>query len=174
MRKSVITLLFLSLMWTSASADMKQVRAIEKEYEKVAEAITMAEDDEMTRNMATINVDQMWPGSGRHKEEITLYFDLETNAEGFSNRLIAAHHKYNIGAEEFELEYLFDAANASCPSLCVAKERRADCRFYFVDGKFHKRSKSKLPVSYFTNPPEILKDAARIYRIFECTIVQNH
>lgn len=177
MKKFVFTILC-CLLLTTAIAGTKvrsndsHISAVEKKYAIAKQFIAMGEEEEMARNMATLHIDQMWPGSGRHKEDVTLYFTLDDNEEGYTNVLYLAKHTYNVAAMEYELEYLFDESGA--PLKCHAKGPDGEYTFYFAEGKLHKTLPKKNPDEFFTNADSIKREASRIYRFFEAAIKQNH
>ncbi|MDO4972131.1 MAG: hypothetical protein Q4E41_08565 [Bacteroidales bacterium] len=176
--KKTILAITLILLATGAALDARaqradaHIRAIEKKYSEAQQTIAMGDEEEMARNMATLHIDQMWPGSGRHKEDVTLYFTLDDNEEGYTNVLYLAKHTYNVAAMEYELEYLFDESGA--PLKCHAKGPDGEYTFYFAEGKLHKTLPKKNPDEFFTNADSIKREASRIYRFFEAAIKQNH
>lgn len=177
MKKFVFTI-FCCLLLTTAIAGTKvrsndsHISAVEKKYAIAKQFIAMGEEEEMARNMATLNIDQMWPGTGRHKEQLTFYFDLADGEEGAFNALYLAKHTYNAAVREYELEYLFNGFGQLLK--CTAKGPEGTCTYYFEKGEFYKSVPAKAPAEFFTSAEGILKEAERIHSIFKAAIKLEH
>lgn len=123
MYKSVFTVLIAVTMAAPSSWGQRQddpvIKSVQKAYAQAEAQIAKGEEEQQDLNMMTVNVDQMWPGSGRHTETIKFYFTLDNSEEDFTNTLYLVRKTSRVAVREFLEEYLYDTQEAGKPLLCI-------------------------------------------------------
>ena len=116
MKKTIAFTLLFCAVWTLTASAQNTVESIRKEYQDVQKWITEMLDEESETNPEyyDLHVMQYLPATGRHEENIRMYYTEEEpdyEAEEFT---LPPHHlrfttaKYNFAAREFYEEYLYD------------------------------------------------------------------
>ena len=171
----------LCVAWASGADVQGRIAYIRQAYDAAQSAIAMADDEPMTRNTFSITVDQMYPGSGPHKEKIEFFFtcldfDVDDHAEDGSivwrSQLYLVRQSYNIGGHEFYNEYLYDMETGE-PLFALTTGPDDDgeqqsMRVYFDKGQVV----HTIPATQL-NPAGLLSEFKRLHNIFETVILRS-
>ena len=156
-----IALAFAIAMTAGNNKQIERIRAI---YNDVHEHIAMAEEEPMVTNQMSIDIDQMYPGSGPHKEHITFYFTCldfseedqsEDGSINWQSDLKFVTQSFNIGAHEYYCEYLYDLRpeNPFSPSSPMTMMRAARSSRYAFTSTRANSSRPFPPKSAMSGPP---------------------
>lgn len=186
--KRVCLSLFVAVLcagWASGADVTKQINRIKQAYATAQNTIAMADEEPMTRNTFTINIDQMYPGSGPHKEVVQFFFtcldfgEEDTAKDGSINwksTLYFVRHNYNVGASQFYNEYLYDS-ETSDPLFALytypdeKTGEKQSFRVYFDKGKVIQTNPGTLPEGMNAN--KFLSDFKRMQNIFKMVILDS-
>ena len=182
------TLLFtLSVATTFAASNNKQIERIRDIYNAVHEHIAMAEEEPMVTNQMSIDIDQMSPGSGPHKEHITFYFtcldfseedQCEDGSINWRSDLEFVTQSFNIGAHEYYCEYLYDPETGD-PLFALftydddESGQKQSVRYYFDKGKLIQTIPTKISDECPTGINDRLYNFKHLKDIFEQVILGN-
>lgn len=177
----------LSASAAKPSGNKTRIDQIKKAYANAQQLIAMGEEEPNLINQFTVDVTQMLPGSGPHKELLTVYFTLdepddpEETGEIWVNNLYFARCKYNYGAPEYNEEFLFDEKTGELMFYVVnfpADDGTTGThRYYFENEKIIKTIPEKIDYEKGTFTPHvdfILPSANRIKSLFESLIGHSH
>ena len=164
---SMIVLAMLS-SWGQGQND-PVIKIIQKAYAEAEAQIAMGEEEHQAKNMMTVDIDQMWPGSGRHNEKIQFYFTLDNERGNWGNTLYLVRKTHNVAAREFYEEYLYDIQEKGSPLFCLYtyynnEGERRQLRLYFNNGKPYKQVPEAAPVEL--EPDIILGEFGNYYDVF--------
>ena len=117
------------------------IAKIRKDYATALEKIKAAGDyyDDIFVNRANVVIQEMWSGSGPHKETTDLYYSMGLNEEwSFDRTLFFVRSKWNVAPREFFLEILYDEKGQ--PEFYFFKAPGYDgnnyeFRYYWENGK---------------------------------------
>ncbi len=165
-------------MAVAQNVDTK-IAQIRQLYSEAQELIGFADIEPNTRNTFSINIDQMYPGSGPHKEKIDFFFtcldlheDDESDYLNWHSTLYLVRHSFNIGGHKYYNEYLYDIESgdpvfALLTNVYDEKENEA-VRVYLNKGKVLKIvPSSELDIDLLIKNFEYMKN------LFHQTIVKN-
>lgn len=179
MYKSVFTVLIAVTMAALSSWGQRQddpvIKSVQKAYAQAEAQIAKGEEEQQDLNMMTVNVDQMWPGSGRHTETIKFYFTLDNSEEDFTNTLYLVRKTSRVAVREFLEEYLYDTQEAGKPLLCILtyytdEGEKQQLRLYFKNGKPYQQVPLEAPTEM--QPDYIMKSFENYFSAFRRLI--NH
>lgn len=165
---------------TAGNTDTKIAR-IKQLYQQAEATIAMADDEPNTRNTFSITIDQMFPGSGPHKENIEFFFTCLDFDEDHSDEdihwnssLYLVRHSFNIGAMRYYSEYLFDT---DTQQLIFALSTSFDedqepysLRVYLDNGKVI-QTIPQAPEEF--KPQGLLNEAERLKSLFQKIILES-
>ena len=179
-----IALAFAIAMTAGNNKQIERIRAI---YNDVHEHIAMAEEEPMVTNQMSIDIDQMYPGSGPHKEHITFYFTCldfseedqsEDGSINWQSDLKFVTQSFNIGAHEYYCEYLYDPETGE-PLFALftydddESGQKQSVRFYFDKGKLFQTIPAKISDEWPTSVNDRLYNFKHLKDIFEQVILGN-
>ena len=184
---SLSIVLILGIGMAIAAGNNKQIERIRTIYNDVHKQIAMAEEEPMMTNQMTIDINQMYPGSGPHKEHITFYFTcLDFNEEdqindgsiNWQSDLVFVTQSFNIGAHEFYCEYLYDPETGD-PLFALYNYdddetgQKQSIRYYFDKGKLLQTIPAKISDECPTDVINRLYNFQHLQEIFKQVILGN-
>ena len=183
--KRICLSLFVAILcvgWASGADVTKQINRIKQAYATAQNTIAKADDEPMTRNTFSINIEQMYPGSGPHKEVVQFYFTCldfseEDNAKdgsiNWKSNLYLVRQSYNIAARNFYCEYLFDMETSEPLFYLFTypddNANQQTLRVYFDKGKVI----STIPDKSMVNAKSILQEFKRLQSLFKTAILES-
>lgn len=184
---SFTLLLTLSIAIAFAADNSKQIERIRAIYNDVHEHIAMAQEEPMMTNQMTIDINQMYPGSGPHKEHITFYFSCldfseedqrEDGSINWQSDLHFVTQSFNIGAHEYYCEYLFDPETGEPLFALItfdddATGQKQSVRYYFDKGKLIQTNPTKVSDEWPTDVNDRLYNFKHLQEIFKQVILGN-
>ncbi len=137
----VIAALILFPAGLKAQNTEKAIAKIRKDYATALEKIKASGDfyDDVFVNCATINIHEMWGGSGPHQEKTEVFYQMGTDeAWSFDRTVFFVRNKYNVSVREFYTEILYDEQGK--PEFYYHKAfgydgKPLEWRFYWNNGK---------------------------------------
>ena len=171
----------------AAGNNNKQIERIRAIYNGVHEHIAMAEEEPMTTNQMTIDINQMYPGSGPHKEHITFYFSCldfdeddqcEDGSINWHSDLEFVTQSFNIGAHEYYCEYLYDPETGD-PLFALftydddVTGQKQSVRYYFDKCKLIQTIPAKVSDEWPTDVNDRLYNFKHLQEIFKKVILGN-
>ena len=184
---SLTFVLILGIGMAIAAGNNKQIERILAIYNDVHNHIAMAEEEPMMTNQMTIDINQMYPGSGPHKEHITFYFscldfDEEDQCEdgsiNWQSDLEFVTQSFNIGGHEFYCEYLYDPETGD-PLFALFNYdddetgQKQSVRYYFDKGKLLQTIPAKIGDGWPTDVNDRLYNFKHLQEIFKQVILGN-
>ena len=173
-----------ALAVAAGNKQMERIRAI---YNDVHEHIAMAQEEPMMTNQMTIDINQMYPGSGPHKEHITFYFTCldfseedqrEDGSINWQSELNFVTQSFNIGAHEYYCEYLYDPETGDPLFALFTYDddetgQKQSVRYYFDKGKLMQTIPAKISDEWPTNVNDRLYNFNHLKEIFNQVILGN-
>ena len=119
----------------------KAIAKIRKDYAAAQEKVKTAGDyyDGLFINCASVNIQEMWGGSGPHAEKTEIFYIMGNDEEwSFDRTLFFVRSKWNVAPREFFLEILYDEKGQ--PEFYFFKAPGYDgnnyeFRYYWENGK---------------------------------------
>lgn len=117
------------------------ISKIRKDYALAQEKIKACGDyyDGIFINSATVNIGEMWGGSGPHAKKTEVFYVMGTDEEwSFDRTVFFVRNKYNVSVREFYTEILYD--EKGYPEFFFHKAfgydgKPLEWRFYWKNGK---------------------------------------
>lgn len=173
-----------ALAVAAGNKQMERIRAI---YNDVHEHINMSKMEPMMTNQMSIDIDQMYPGSGPHKEHITFYFtcldfneddQCEDGSINWRSELNFVTQSFNIGAHEYYCEYLYDPETGDPLFALFTYDddetgQKQSVRYYFDKGKLMQTIPAKISDEWPTNVNDRLYNFNHLKEIFNQVILGN-
>lgn len=144
--KNTFLLLFLAALLVplpglKAQNTNEAIDKIRMDYALAHERIKACKDfyDGMFINSATVNISEMWGGSGPHQEKTEIFYLMGTDeAWSFDRTVFFVRNKYNVSVREFYTEILYDEQGK--PEFYYHKAfgydgKPLEWRFYWNNGK---------------------------------------
>lgn len=170
-----------------ASGNSKQIERIRAIYNDVHEHIAMAQEEPMMTNQMAIDINQMYPGSGPHKEHITFYFTCldfseedhrEDGSINWQSDLKFVTQSYNIGGHEYYCEYLYDPETSEPLFALITFDddvtgQKQSVRYYFDKGKLFQTIPAKTSDEWPTDVNDRLYNFKHLQEIFKQVILGN-
>ena len=181
------TLLLALVTALAVAAGNKQMERIRAIYNDVHEHINMSKMEPMMTNQMSIDIDQMYPGSGPHKEHITFYFtcldfneddQCEDGSINWQSELNFVTQSFNIGAHEYYCEYLYDPETGDPLFALFTYDddetgQKQSVRYYFDKGKLMQTIPAKISDEWPTNVNDRLYNFNHLKEIFNQVILGN-
>ena len=173
-----------ALAVAAGNKQMERIRAI---YNDVHEHINMTKMEPMMTNQMSIDIDQMYPGSGPHKEHITFYFTCldfseedhrEDGSINWQSELNFVTQSFNIGAHEYYCEYLYDPETGDPLFALFTYDddetgQKQSVRYYFDKGILMQTIPAKISDEWPTNVNDRLYNFNHLKEIFNQVILGN-
>ena len=170
-----------------AAGNNKQIERIRAIYNDVHKHIEMAKEEPMMTNQMSIDIDQMYPGSGPHKEHITFYFSCldfseedqcEDGSINWRSDLHFVTQSFNIGAHEYYCEYLYDPETGDPLFALFTYDddetgQKQSVRYYFDKGKLFQTIPAKVSDEWPTDVNDRLYNFKHLQEIFKEVILGN-
>ena len=188
--KRILSLTFalaIGIAMAFAAGNNKQIERIRAIYNDVHEHIAMAEEEPMMTNQMTIDINQMYPGSGPHKEHITFYFTCldfseedqrEDGSINWQSDLQFVTQSFNIGAHEYYCEYLYDPETGEPLFALITFDddetgQKQSVRYYFDKGKLIQTIPAKVSDEWPTDVNDRLYNFKHLQEIFKKVVLGN-
>ena len=144
MKKTILAVLAALILVPAGLKAQKTDQAIakiRKDYAAALEKINTAGGyyEDVFVNCATVNIQEMWSGSGPHKETTEIFYAMGLNEEWtFDRHIFFVRHKSNVSVRDFYTEILYDENGK--PEFYYYKAYGYDgnaleWRFYWENGK---------------------------------------
>ncbi len=138
---AILASLILFPAWLKAQNTEKAIAKIRKDYAAAQEKVKTTGDyyDGLFINCASVNIHEMWGGSGPHQEKTEVFYQMGTDEEwSFDRTIFFVRNKYNVSVREFYTEILYDENGK--PEFYYYKAFGYDgnpleWRFYWENGK---------------------------------------
>ena len=143
--KKILLAIFAALILVPAGLKAqnteKAIAKIRKDYAAAQEKVKTTGDyyDGLFINCASVNIHEMWGGSGPHQEKTEVFYQMGTDEEwSFDRTIFFVRNKYNVSVREFYTEILYDENGK--PEFYYYKAFGYDgnpleWRFYWENGK---------------------------------------